>query len=109
MRLIKLVLITIAAASLSACVEPNAQAAAIDCVKVARWVELGLQAEVLISDTTQDEAYDKLIGERTAFSKDMSVHEIRFGETLISQLKSRASAPYADIYGLCRKWETGNY
>lgn len=109
MRLTKLVVITIAASLLCACVEPTSSVPITDCVKVAHWVELGLQAEVLISDTSQDETYNKLIAERTAVSKNMSEHEIRFGETLVNQLKPRVKAPYADIYGICRKWETGNY
>jgi hypothetical protein len=54
-------------------------------------------------------AYNQTIADRKALGRSMSEHDIRFGETLVNQLNTRATAPYADIYGLCRKWETGNY
>jgi len=99
--------IAVTAVLLTGCVEQTAPAT--DCVKVANWVELGLTAEVLIKDPSQDEAYNKIIAEKNSAGGAMSDHERRFGETLVNQLKTRAVAPYADIYGLCRKWETGNY
>jgi hypothetical protein len=110
MSIARIVVLCLSAAAISACVEPPAApVAATDCVKVAHWVELGLKAEALIDDTAQDEAYNSIITERKALASTMTAHELRFGGTLISQLQVRAVAPYADIYGLCRKWEIGNY
>ena len=109
MRLTKCIILSLSITALTACVEPGSQAPTTDCVNVARWVELGLQGESLISDESQDVAYNQTIADRKALGRSMSEHDIRFGETLVSQLDTRATAPYADIYGLCRKWETGNY
>ena len=110
MSLTRICVLCLSAAALTACVEPSASAvAATDCVKVAHWVDLGLKAEALIDDSAQDEAYNSVIAERKSVATTMNEHELRFGTTLVSQLNVRATAPYADIYGLCRKWETGNY
>jgi|GEM_PF-2177216 len=110
MSLVRIFVLCLSAVALSACVEPPASpVAATDCVKVAHWVELGLRAETLINDATQDEAYNSFIAQRKAVAGRMSEHELRFSGTLVSQLEVRAVAPYADIYGLCRKWESGNY
>ena len=109
MRLTKCIILSLSMSVLAACVEHSAEAPTTDCIKVARWVELGLQAESLISDESQDAAYNQTIADRQALGRSMSEHDTRFGETLVNQINTRAAAPYADIYGLCRKWETGNY
>jgi hypothetical protein len=110
MSLLRTLALCFSAVALAACVEqPSAPVAATDCVKVAHWVDLGLKAETLINDTAQDETYNSIVAERKSVAAAMSAHDLRFGSTLISQLQTRATSPYADIYGLCRKWETGNY
>ncbi len=109
MACFRLFLLSVLATLLVGCAEPAAQTTFTDCIKVAQWVELGLKAESLINDATQDDAYNTVVAERKTVADSMSAHDLRFGETLISQIDVRGSAPYADIYGLCRKWETGNY
>ena len=89
---------------LSACTAP-----ATDCVKVARWIELGIQTRELKSDGTEDATYAAAIEERNQIKAKMSPHEHRFAETFQKQLNEPGRDAYAPIYALCRKWETGGY
>ena len=101
------IMILVAAVStvLAGCAQP-----ATDCVKVAAWIEMGIQTKDSPQpDDVGDQRYADTIAKRVRIKEQMSEHEHRFAETFQNQLNNAAVDDYAAIYALCRKWETGDY
>ena len=105
MRTVYYALLTVTLFGLAGCMQP-----ATDCPSVAAWTELGLQTrETPPADGSKDAEYAAAIEERLKVKQRLNPHELRFAQSLERELANPSEIGYAELYALCRKWETGNY